>query len=127
MEKISRDEFEKAMEIAPVKKEEPKEITEADFEEMIKDMQNPIKSQKEMAVKVKMFLDRRIHDEMDKNGVLGDNTRKWVETYTSLLDKLQKAIHGDKSLNLHVHQVSHGDIAAKMREAVVVEEPKEKL
>ena len=75
-----------------------------------------------MAVKVKLFLDERIKNEMEKKGVLGDNTRKWIETYTSLLEKLQRAIHGDKSLNLHVHQITHGEIAAKMREAIIVEE-----
>ena len=127
MEEISREELDKAMSIAPERTEPEKEVTQVDFDGMLKDMQNPVNSQKEIAVKVKMFLDKRIKDEIDKNGVLGDNTRKWIETYTSLLEKLQRAIHGDKTLNLHVHQVTHGDIAAKMREAVIViEEPKKK-
>ena len=128
MEEISIDEFEKEMkkvqEITPKRKEEEKEVSEDNFQEMLKEMQNPVNSQKEIAVKVKLFLDKRIKDELEKNGVLGDNTRKWIETYTSLLEKLQRAIHGDKSLNLHVHKVSHGDIAAKMREAIIVEKPK---
>ena len=124
MDEISRDKFEREMEkikaITPVKEEE-EEITQEDFNEMLKNMQNPVNPQKEMAVKVKSFLDKRIHDELKKNGVLGDNTRKWIETYTSLLEKLQRAIHGDKSLNVHVHKVSHGDIAARMREAIIVD------
>ncbi len=129
MEEISRDkfeeEFEKIKEIAPKKKEGPNDlIDESTFAEMLKDMQNPVKAQKEVAVKIQLFLNKRIDDEMEKNGVLGDNTRKWIETYTTLLEKLQRAIHGDKSLNLHVHKVSHGDIAAKMREAVIIEDPK---
>jgi len=128
MEEISREDLEKAMKIAPVKIEEEKPVTEEDFQEMLKDMQNPVNSQKEIAVKVKLFLDKRIKDEMNKNGVLGDNTRRWIETYTSLLEKLQKAIYGDKTLNLHVHKVTHGEIAAKMRESmfVVGEEKKKK-
>lgn len=130
MEEISRDVFEKEMkkvkEITPKRIEEEKEITEENFQEMLKDMQNPVSSQKEIAVKVKLFLDKRIKDELEKNGVLGDNTRKWIETYTSLLEKLQRAIHGDKSLNLHVHKVSHGEIAAKMREYTISPEKKEK-
>jgi len=124
MDEISRDKFEREMEkikaITPVKEEE-EEITQEDFNEILKNMQNPVNPQKEMAVKVKSFLDKRIHDELKKNGVLGDNTRKWIETYTSLLEKLQRAIHGDKSLNVHVHKVSHGDIAARMREAIIVD------
>lgn len=124
MEEISREQLEEAMKIVPVKLKEEKEITEGEFKEMLKDMQNPVNSQKEIAVKVKVFLDKRIKDEMDKNGVLGDNTRKWIETYTTLLEKLQRAIHGDKSLNLHVHQVTHGEIAAKMREVIVLDKNK---
>lgn len=130
MEQISRDEFEKefkkVQEIAPKKIEEEKEVSAENFQEMLKNMQNPVNSQKEIAVKVKLFLDKRIKDELEKNGVLGDNTRKWIETYTSLLEKLQRAIHGDKSLNLHVHKVSHGEIAAKMREYVIEPVKKEK-
>jgi len=109
-----------------MKKEQEKEMTAEDFEQALKDMQNPVNAQKEIAVKVKSFLDKRIKDELDKNGVLGDNTRKWIETYTALLEKLQRAIHGDKSLNLHVHQVTHGEIAAKMREFIVIGEKKKK-
>ena len=126
MEEISRDKFDAAMKIAPKRKEPEKEVTVEDFDKMLEDMQNPVNAQKEIAVKVKLFLDKRIRDEMEKNGVLGDNTRKWIETYNSLLEKLQRAIHGDKSLNLHVHQVTHGEIAAKMREYVIVGEKKKK-
>lgn len=114
------DELDKAMKMAPERKEPEKELTAEDFDQALKDMQNPVNSQKEIAVKVKTFLNKRIKDELDKNGVLGDNTRKWIETYTTLLEKLQRAIHGDKSLNLHVHAVTHGDVAAKMRESVFV-------
>jgi len=125
MKEISQEEVDKAMAIAPERKEE-KEITVKDFEQLLTDMQNPVNAQKEIAVKVKLFLDKRIKDEMEQKGVLGDNTRKWIETYTALLEKLQRAIHGDKSLNLHVHQVTHGEIAAKMREFIVIGEKKKK-
>ena len=117
MESISAEELDRAMKMAPERVKEEKKITEDQFFEMLKDMQNPVNSQKEIAVKIKVFLDKRIEDEMDKNGVLGDNTRKWIETYTTLLEKLQRAIHGDKSLNLHVHEITHGDVAAKIRES----------
>lgn len=127
MEEISHKDIQDAMKLAPKKLEEEKQISEQDFSEMLKDMQNPVNSQKEIAVKVKMFLDKRIKDEMAKNGVLGDNTRRWIETYISLLEKLQRAIYGDKTLNLHVHKVTHGEIAAKMRESVfIIGEKKEK-
>ena len=54
MEVISRDDLEKAMKLAPARIiDEEKKITEEDFKEMLKDMQNPVNSQKEIAVKVK--------------------------------------------------------------------------
>jgi len=55
MSDISRDEFEKAMKIAPERKNEDKEISTEDLDQMLKDMDNPVKSQKEIAVKIKLF------------------------------------------------------------------------
>ena len=89
MKEVSNEEFEKAMKMAPERKGKEKEITPEEFEQMLNDMQNPVNSQKEIAVKIKLFLDKRINDELERNGILGDNTRKWIETYTSLLEKLQ--------------------------------------
>ena len=120
MEEISREELDIAMKESPRRINTPKIVTTEDLDRLLKDMQNPVNAQKEIAVKIKVFLDKRIDDEIQKNGVLGDNTRKWIETYTTLLDRLQKAIHGDKTLNLHVHQITHGEIAAKMRESVII-------
>jgi len=34
------------------------------------------------------------------------------------LEKIQKALHGDKSVSLHLHKVTHSQIATKMREAM---------
>ena len=116
MEKISEDDFKKAVELMPERKKEVM-ITDEEFEEMIKKMQNPINAQKELAVKIKVFLDKRIENEMEENGCLGENTRRWIETYNNILQRLQSAIHGDKSVSLHVHKVTHGDINAKIREA----------
>ena len=128
MEEIDDAKFEAALKLAPERINKQPEVTDADFEKLLTDMQNPVNAQKEIAVKVKLFLDDRIKLELEKNGALGDNTRKWIETYTGLLEKLQRAIHGDKSLNLHVHQITHGDIAAKIRESknhIVIVDKKE--
>jgi len=116
MDKISKDDFDKAVALMPEKKEVEK-VSVENFQIMLDKMQNPIYAQKELAVHIKLFLDRRIDDEMEKNGYLGENTRKWIETYNNILQKLQTSIHGDKSVSLHVHQVTHGDINAKIREA----------
>lgn len=118
MDEISQAEFEKA------KSEVPKEIdedlgqmTESEFNNLLAEMQNPVQAQQRLAVQIKHFLDKRIKTEMAEKGYLSDSTRRWVESYNNILEKIQKALHGDKSVNLHLHKVSHSDIAAKMREA----------
>ena len=45
---------------------------------------------------------------MKTKGYLSDHTRRWVESYNKILDKIQAAIYGDKSVNLHLHKVSRG-------------------
>ena len=118
MEIISKDKFEEAAKLAPILNKDaqinipkPEEI-----EKMLKEMNNPVNFQKELAVKVKIALDHQIKLEMEKKGVLSDHTRRWIETYNKILEKIQSALHGDKSVNLHIHKVSHGDIAARIRE-----------
>lgn len=114
----------KPADLVKVKEEmdnEPKieeiKVTDVNFEELLKEMDNPLKMQKMMAVKLKAFLDSRMADELESKGYLGDLTKRWVSEYTSLLEKIQKAMFGDKSVNLHLHKISHSDIATKIREA----------
>lgn len=99
------------------------DISEAEFNKMIADMQNPVEAQKRVAVQMKIFLDRQINEEMATKKYLSDHTRRWVKIYNETLEKIQKALYGDKStnLNLNIHKVSHGDIAAKIRKAKKLE------
>ena len=120
MEQISQEQLEEAVKLIPEKKEkEPEDIEwEKDrFNELLEQMQNPVQAQKHLAVQIKIFLDKRIDDEMADKGYLSDITRRWVESYNNILEKIQKALHGDKSVNLHLHKVSHSQIAAKIRNA----------
>ena len=55
---------------------------------------------------------------MEKNGYLSDHTRRWVESYNKILEKIQTALHGDKSVILNLHKVSHSDISEKIRESI---------
>jgi hypothetical protein len=118
MEIITKEKFEEAAQLKPVLNVDATagEMTEEKFEQLMKDMQNPVNFQKEIAVKIKYSLDLQIKLDLEKQGVLSDHTRRWVETYNKILEKIQSAIHGDKSVNLHIHKVSHGDIAARLRE-----------
>lgn len=117
MDKISQKEFDKAAAIKP-EKIEGKELSESDFKSLLEEMQNPVQAQQRIAVQIKIFLDRRIKLEMKEKGFLSDHTRRWVESYNNILEKIQKALHGDKSVNLHLHKVTHSQIATKMREAM---------
>lgn len=93
------------------------ELTEAQFNELLDEMKNPVHAQKRLAVQVKTFLDKRIKSEMVEKGFLSDHTRRWVESYNNILEKIQKALHGDKSVNLNLHQISHSQIATMIRKA----------
>ncbi len=119
MDKVSQEDFDEVVESIPEKIKEP-EMTEKEFEKLLEEMQNPVQAQQKIAVQIKQFLDKRIKIEMSsEKAVLSDHTRRWIETYNNILEKIQKALHGDKSVNLHLHKVSHSEIAAKMREVVV--------
>jgi len=119
MEMIGKDEFDNAENIT-----EPEEtnkdiirVNESTFQELLVKMQNPVEAQKELAVKIKMFLDKKIDEEMNDKGFLSDYIRRWVSEYNNILEKIQKALYGDKSVNLHMHKVTHSQIAAKIRKS----------
>lgn len=120
MDKISQEQIDEAIALVPeVIGKESNEVTEDEFNNLLEEMQNPVQAQQRVAVQIKIFLDKRIDEEMKEKGYLSDHTRRWVESYNNILEKIQKAIHGDKSVNLHLHRVSHSDIAAKIRKAMV--------
>jgi len=90
----------------------------SEVEEAVRKFGNPVELQKKLAVQIKNFLDSQIKRELDEKGYLSDSTRRWVESYNNILEKIQKAMYGEKNTNLHVQVISHGEIAAKMRESV---------
>ena len=127
MDEISQKEFDRAKALHPEKVEDDyKGLTESEFAKLLAEMQNPVQAQQHLAVSIKAFLDKRITEEMKEKGFLSDHTRRWVESYNNILEKIQKALHGDKSVNLHLHKVSHSDISTKIRESVVVIENSKK-
>ena len=119
MDEISQKQFDKAAAKAPEKiDDKTKELSENEFNELLGEMQNPVKAQQKLTVQIKSFLDKRIKEEMKSKGYLTDHTRRWVESYNNILEKIQKALHGDKSVTLNLHKVTHSAIATKMREAM---------
>ncbi len=119
MDEISQKDFDKAAALHPEKLEdEMKELTEGEFAELLEEMQNPVQAQQKLAIQIKIFLDKRIKSEMKAKSFLSDHTRRWVESYNNILEKIQKALHGNKSVNLHLHKVSHSDVSEKIRESI---------
>lgn len=125
MEQIDEKTFKEAKNLPLVSNDnDNSSLSEKQIKEMLAEMDNPVLAQKKIAIQIKHFLDNRIKLETSKFGTLSESTRKWVESYNTILEKLQRALHGDKSINLHVHKISHSDIATKIREVVVIGEKK---
>lgn len=91
------------------------ELTKEEFEKSLKQLDNPVELQKDLAVKLKHFLDAQIKKETEQSGMLSDYTRRWIKDYNDILDKIQKSLHGDKHVYEHFGKVTHAHIAAKMR------------
>jgi len=120
MEQIDENAFKAAKTMPPLESEkhvESSKISEEEFNKLLAEMDNPVLAQKKVAVQIKHFLDNRIKEESQTKAGLSDSTRRWIESYNDILEKIQKALHGDKSLVLNVHTISHSDIASKIRES----------
>ena len=127
MDKISKNDLDTAPPLPEL--EEEKAVVALEPEEFIKlldKMKNPVELQKELAVKLKHFLDHQIKKEMEETGMLTDYTRRWIKDYNDVLDKIQKSLHGDTKVNLHVGKVTHAHVAAKIRKYKNIT-PKEEL
>jgi hypothetical protein len=118
LEVIDKKEFDK-MELDAADEIKSIAVNEKNIDKLMESMLQPVDRQRELAVSIKEFLDKRMLKEKEsESGVLSDHTRRWVETYNEILEKIQKALYGDKSVNLHLHGVvSHSSVAAKIRRA----------
>ena len=121
MEIIDESRFNRASElpkvVKPLSSGAMEEISDEDFNIMLESMSAPVFAQKQLAVQIKCFLDHRIKYEMKKTGVLSDHTRRWVESYNNILTNVHHELYGDKSVNLHMHQVSHSHVMNEIRKA----------
>ena len=91
-------------------------MTKDDIKAVVKKMDQPVELQKDLAARLKLFLDKRIREEMKNKGYLSDFTRRWVKEYNDLLDRIHRNLYGDKSVHLHLGKVTHAHIASAMRE-----------
>jgi len=84
-------------------------------QEIIELFDKPVERQKEMAAKIKLYLDERIAEDIRESKVIKESTRRFIELYNELIDKLHKNLYGEKSVNLHLHKVSHDHISQLIR------------
>jgi hypothetical protein len=119
MEIINKDAFDNADKLPSIQKPSMpngiNDLSDSEFSAMLKKLENPVDSQKELAIQVKVFLDAQIKKELADPGYLSDYTRRWISEYNDILDRIQKNTHGSLNVDLHIHSVSHSMIAAKVR------------
>ena len=108
----------KETKVVKVKKKGTALVSKKEMTEMMKSFDKPVELQKEVAMKIKAYIEERIEVELEEKKVLTESTRKWVEIYNSLLDKIHKNIYGDKSTHINV-KVSHKDITRRIRKHMV--------
>lgn len=92
------------------------DIKPADWDKLLKAMDSPVEVQKEVAAKMKLFIDHQMVQDMREFGKLTESTRKWLCDYTTLLSSLHKDLHGTK-VSADINMISHAAIASKIRQA----------
>jgi len=88
-------------------------------------MNKPVDFMQDMAAKVKKYVDYRMANELNEFNYISEYTRKWVSTYNDLLEQIQKALYGTKSMSINLHKISHSDMAAAMRKHREIRENEE--
>lgn len=113
---LQQVDLEEAKKLASTLKNRSIELKEERVKEIMQTMETPTLPARELAAKIKIYVDSRLNDEMLYKGFVSDHTRRWVESYSDMLDKLHKNLHGEKSVNINLSsKVSHAQIANLMR------------
>lgn len=117
MEIIDKDKFNEASSVE-LPEDNPVNVpllSESEVNIIIKKLEQPVDLQKELAAKLKLYIDSRMNKELSEKGYLSDFVRRWISEYNELLDRIQKNLYGDKSVSIHLHKVSHSNISSMMR------------
>ena len=117
MEIIDKEKFDNAPAVE-VPEDDPTNVpllSKNDVDIIIKKLEQPVELQKELAAKLKLYIDQRMAEELKTKKYLSDFLRRWISEYNELLDRIQKNLYGDKSVSLHLYKVSHSTISAFMR------------
>jgi len=116
---VSSEDIEKLLStpLPTAAKDEEQIFSPEDTEILLKKLDRPVDFQKDMAVRIKAFLDKKMAKEMRDKGELSDYTLRWVKVYNDLLVDIDKSINGQKKVNLHLVKVTHAHIASQVRKA----------
>jgi len=121
MDIIDKDDFDKAEELTSEEykeAEKTKIFSKEDIKALQEKLDNPVELQQELAGKIKKYIDNRMAEEHEENGFISEYTRKWVLVYSDVLDKINKALYGEKSVNITLNKVSLADVGAAMRKVI---------
>lgn len=90
-------------------------LNETEIQIIERKLETPIELQKNLAAKIKLYVDDAIARDMNEKRYLTETTRHWIETYNELLNNIHKNTFGDKTLNIHLGKVTHAHISGLMR------------
>jgi len=119
MEIIKEEDFkEEPDKPLPKELEQAKEsnlFTKKDIDALTKGLDNPVAYQQERAAKLKLYIDKRMEEELEEFKYVSDFTRKFIVLYHDMLDKIQKSLYGEKSVNINLTKVTMADVGAMLR------------
>lgn len=88
---------------------------EDEWNKLLKEMETPLNAQRELATKMKIFVDEQIEADIKGYNKITESTRKFIQDYNNMLSNLHKNTFGDKtSVDINI---SNSMIASKIRQA----------
>ncbi len=88
---------------------------EVEWNKLLKEMETPLNAQRELATKMKIFVDEQIEKDIKEYNGIRESTRRFINDYNIMLTNLHKSTFGDKT-SVDVN-ISHSMIASKIRSA----------
>ena len=85
-------------------------LTGKELLKSIKDFRVPVEKQKEIAAKIEHYVKHLLDKEAGEGG-FSEGTRKWIITYTDLLDRIHKNLYGEKKVNFDL-KLSHAHLSS---------------
>jgi hypothetical protein len=85
-------------------------LSEKELVESVKSFDVPVEKQKEIAAYIEHYVKFLLEKEASTGG-FSEGTRKWIVTYTDLLDRIHKNVFGEKRVNFDL-KLSHAHLSS---------------